>query len=99
MAKKEIKKYRQTIHPSKISVDVIFKSLRENRFPQWNRFLEVDVWKKNFTEIQTMAIFDIYSQKFNISFGEARRLNFTHCVDSLRKLEDGDYTPHKNKQQ
>lgn len=85
------------IYPSDLSTDQIFNSLKENKFPQWHRFKQVNVWQTTFGEFSTIAIFDIYSQKFNIPLREARRLKFTHCVDALRQLEDSSYIPHSER--
>ncbi len=55
-------------------------------------FLEVDVWQTKFGEVSVKAIFNIYSQKFNVKPYNMKNVEFSHCVNSLRKLEDPEYT-------
>lgn len=59
------------------------------------RFLEVDVWQKEFGEMSVKAIYCIYSQKFNIEPRDMKKYSFSHCVNALRKLENPDYKPSK----
>lgn len=61
------------------------------------RFIAVNVWRKSFGPVAVAAVFDIYSQKFNIPLAEAKKMNFTDCVDSLRKLEYENYIPHSQR--
>ena len=58
------------------------------------KFLEVDVWQKQFGIVSVKAIFDIYSQKFKDD--EGKKISFSHCVNSLRKLEDPNYKVPKD---
>lgn len=57
------------------------------------RFLQVDIWQKQFGEVSVKAIYDIYSQKFNVEPRNMRKYSFPHCVNALRKLENPDYIP------
>jgi hypothetical protein len=84
------------VYPSSTKAEFILDSLKEGKLPYWMRFKGVNIWKSQFSEYSTIAIFDLYSQKFNISFIEARRLKFSHCVDALRKLEDPNYVSYSN---
>lgn len=63
----------------------------------WLRYKGVNVWKTKFGTTAVAAVFDIYSQRFDIPLREARRLDFNHCVDALRKLEDPSYIPWKQR--
>lgn len=55
------------------------------------KFLEVDVWRAEFGPVSERAIYDIFSQKFNIEPHNMQKYSFQHCVNSLRKLENSDY--------
>lgn len=55
------------------------------------RFLEVDLWRTCFGDISVEAIYDIYSQKFNVKKGNMKRYSFHNCLNALRKLENPDY--------
>lgn len=68
----------------------------KNRKPR-SRYTHVDVWSKTFGPIAVAAVFDVYSQKMSVPYSDAKRLNFTHCVEILRKLEDPTYVPWKNR--
>ena len=70
--------------------------LKKKKKPR-SRYKQVNVWKTHFGPIAVSAIFDIYSQRFNMPLKEAKKLNFTHCVDSLRKLEDDGYIPYSQR--
>lgn len=59
------------------------------------RFLQVDVWQKTFGEVSVKAIYDVYSQKFNVEPKNMKKYSFPHCVNALRKLENLDYEPPK----
>lgn len=59
------------------------------------RFLQVDVWQKTFGEVSVKAIYDVYSQKFNVEPKNMKKYSFPHCVNALRKLENPDYEPPK----
>lgn len=55
------------------------------------RFIAVDVWRSQFGPVSVRAIFDIYSQKFNVESHNMKDYSFQHCVNALRKLEDPSY--------
>ena len=55
------------------------------------RFIAVDVWQKQFGPVSERAVYDIYSQKFNVELHNMKKYSFPHCVNALRKLEDPDY--------
>lgn len=55
------------------------------------RYLEVNLWQKEFSENSEKAIFSIYAEKFNVSKKNISRYSFSHCLNSLRKLEDNSY--------
>lgn len=55
------------------------------------RFIAVDVWQSQFGPVSERAVYDIFSQKFNIETHNMRKYSFPHCVNALRKLEDPDY--------
>lgn len=59
------------------------------------RFLQVDVWQKTFGEVSVKAIYDVYSQKFNVEPRNMKKHSFPKCVNALRKLENPDYEPPK----
>jgi len=59
------------------------------------RFLQVDIWQKTFGEVSVKAIYDVYSQKFNVEPRNMKKYSFPHCVNALRKLENPDYEPPK----
>ena len=62
-----------------------------DELPMRRRYKQVNVWKSTFGPIAVVAVFDVYAQAFNITFKEARKLQFTHCLELLRKLEDPSY--------
>lgn len=55
------------------------------------RFLDVDVWQREFGEVSVKAVFDVYSQRFNVTPRNMKAYSFSRCVNELRKLEDPDY--------
>lgn len=55
------------------------------------RFVAVDVWQKQFGPVSERAVYDIYSQKFDIELRNMKKYSFSHCVNALRKLENPDY--------
>jgi len=57
------------------------------------KFLEVNVWQTQFGQVSVKAIYDIYSQKFNVEKHNMKKHSFSHCVNALRLLEDENYTP------
>lgn len=61
------------------------------------KYTDVNVWAKTFGPIAVAAVFDVYSQRMKVPYANAKKLNFTHCVEALRKLEDIDYVPWKNR--
>lgn len=65
-------------------------SPQKKRKPR-KRFIAVDVWQSTFGPVSERAIYDIYSQKFNVEIHNMRKYTFPHCVNALRKLEDPEY--------
>ena len=61
------------------------------------RFAGVDVWRSQFGPVSVRAIFDVYSQRFNVEIHNMKKYSLQHCIDALRKLEDPDYTPPTDK--
>ena len=61
------------------------------------KFAAVDVWQTYFGPISERAVYDIYSQKFNIELRNMRKYSFSHCLNALRKLENEDYVAPTNK--
>jgi len=55
------------------------------------RFIGVDVWRSQFGAVSVRAIFDVYSQKFNVEIHNMKNYSFSHCVNALRLLEDPEY--------
>lgn len=55
------------------------------------RFIAVDVWQTQFGDVSVRAVYDVYSQKFNVELHNMKNYSFSHCVNALRKLEDSDY--------
>ena len=55
------------------------------------RFVSVDLWQRGFGEVSVKAVFDIYSQKFQVDPRNMKKYSFSHCINSLRKLEDSEY--------
>lgn len=60
------------------------------------RMLEVDVWRKEFSDLSVGAILQIYARKFKVERHNMHKHSFSHCVDALRKLEDTDYISPQN---
>ena len=56
------------------------------------RFIAVDVWRSQFGPVSERAIYDIYSQKFNVEIYNMKKYSFSHCLNALRLLEDPTYT-------
>lgn len=54
-------------------------------------FIAVDVWQKQFGLNSVRAIRSIYQEKFPINPNKPTP-TFSHCVNSLRRLEDPTYT-------
>lgn len=63
---------------------------RTNKKPR-KRFVAVSVWQKKFGPVSERAIYDIYSQKFNVELHNMKKYSFSHCVNALRLLEDPAY--------
>lgn len=55
------------------------------------RFKAVDVWRAEFGPVSVRAIYDLYSQKFNVETQNMKKYSFQECVNALRKLEDPEY--------
>jgi hypothetical protein len=55
------------------------------------KFLEVDVWRSQFGPVSERAVYDIYSQKFNVESHNMKKYSFPHCVNALRLLENPEY--------
>ena len=55
------------------------------------RFVAVNVWQTQFGPVSERAVYDIYSQKFNVELYNMKKYSFPHCVNALRKLEDPTY--------
>ena len=71
------------------------RDLKTNKPKKYRaRYLAVNVWQTFFGPISVAAVYDVFSQKLNMPYRDVKRLDFTHCVDTLRKLEDPDYIPH-----
>ena len=69
---------------------------KANRKPR-KRFVAVNVWQKQFGPVSERAIYDIYSQKFNIEPHNMKRYSFSQCVNALRLLEDPTYVEPTDK--
>lgn len=65
----------------------VFKKTRRPR----KRFIAVDVWQTKFGPVSERAVYDIYSQKFNVELHNMKKYSFPHCVNALRLLEDPEY--------
>ena len=55
------------------------------------KYISVDLWRSSFGPVSVSAIFNIYSQKFNVPVHELKNHSFQKCIDSLRLLENPDY--------
>ena len=55
------------------------------------RFVAVDVWQTKFGPVSERAVYDIYSQKFNVELHNMKKYSFPQCVNALRLLEDPEY--------
>ena len=67
----------------------------KNRKPR-NRFIAVDVWQSKFGPVSERAVYDIYSQKFNVELHYMKKYSFSQCVNALRLLEDPTYIAPTN---
>lgn len=54
------------------------------------RFLAVDVNRAHFGPISVKAVYDVFSQKFNIEPKDMQGYSFSDCVNALRKLEEDE---------
>jgi len=61
------------------------------------RFLEVDIWRKQFGPVSVKAIYDIYCQKFGVEKYNINKYSLTHCINALRKLENPQYKAPSDK--
>jgi len=83
---------------------IIKKEMKNNKYknrekkekPNHKRFKSVDLWQIHFGHTSVAAVIDIYSQKFSIPTWEAKRLDFSYCLEKLRKLEDSEYESKHN---
>ena len=66
-----------------------------NKKPR-KRFIAVNVWQKQFGPVSERAIYDIYSQKFNVELYNMKKYSFSQCVNALRLLEDPTYIAPTN---
>ncbi len=57
------------------------------------RYIAVDLWQTNFGETSVDAVMYLYAKKFNINQRNIKKYNFSHCLNTLRKIEDPEYTP------
>jgi len=60
------------------------------------RFVAVDLWRSQFGPVSVKAIYDVYSQKFNVELSNMKNYSFQRCINALRKLEDPTYEEPKN---
>lgn len=60
------------------------------------KFLEVDVWKKEFGPVAVRAVYEVFQTKFNVERHNMKKYSFSHCVDELRALEDPTYVRPQN---
>ena len=70
---------------------------KKNKGSQKKQFVAVDVWRSQFGVISVKAIYEIFSAKFNVDPSKLRDFTFSHCVNSLRRLEDPTYKDPINK--
>lgn len=52
------------------------------------RFTAVDVWQTKFGPVSERAVYDIYSQRFNVELHNMKKYSFPHCIKALRDLND-----------
>jgi hypothetical protein len=67
------------------------KELKEEIKRTRKKFLDVDVWRSHFGAVSVTAIYDVFMSRFNIEKHKLKNYSFSHCVESLRKLEDEEY--------
>lgn len=68
---------------------------RSNKKPR-KRFTAVNVWQTKFGPVSERAVYDIYSQKFNVELHNMKKYSFSQCVNALRLLEDPTYIAPTN---
>ena len=68
---------------------------RKSKKPS-KRFIAVNVWQTKFGPVSERAVYDIYSQKFNVEPHNMKRYSFSQCVNALRLLEDPTYVAPTN---
>tara|TARA_R110000737_G_scaffold79080_1_gene110895 strand:- start:4 stop:294 length:291 start_codon:yes stop_codon:yes gene_type:complete len=56
--------------------------------PPRKRFTAVDVWQTKFGPVSERAVYDLYSQRFNIELHNMKKYSFPQCVKALRELND-----------
>ena len=71
-------------------------SKRKSNKKTRKRFIAVNVWQKQFGPVSERAIYDIYSQKFNVELHNMKKYSFSQCVNALRLLEDPAYVAPTN---
>ena len=71
-------------------------SKRKSNKKTRKRFIAVNVWQKQFGPVSERAIYDIYSQKFNVELHNMKKYSFSQCVNALRLLEDPTYIAPTN---
>lgn len=52
------------------------------------RFTAVDVWQSKFGPVSERAVYDLYSQRFNVELHNMSKYSFPQCVKALRDLND-----------
>lgn len=63
---------------------------------QRQKFLQVDVWKKEFGPVAVRAVYEVFQTKFKIESHNMKKYKFNVCVDQLRALEDPTYVRPKD---
>ena len=71
---------------------------KKKKFQPRQPFLAVDVWRSEFGPVSVRAVYDVFQAKRKIKTQDLWNYSFSDCVNYLRKLEDPDYIPPKNKQ-
>ena len=61
------------------------------------RFIGVDVFRSHFGPVSVRAIYDVYSQKFNVEVYNMKKYSLSQCINALRKLENENYIPPHDK--
>lgn len=55
------------------------------------KFLDVDLWQKEFSPISVKAICEIYAEKFGVQKNNINHFHFPKYLNKLRELEDSNY--------